>query len=554
MNFIEEKILKRGNLDKLKFRFPPEPNGSKTISVIDGVEVVRYNSGLHLGHAKAVCLNFGLARKYNAPCILRFDDTNPKTEESEYVDSMIEDIRWLGFEPSDITYTSDYFEFIYSCIVSLIMNGKAYVDSSTSEEIASMKGTTTLPGSNSPFRDRSLEDNLDLLKKMKDGDFKEGSMVVRAKIDMSDPNMIMRDPILYRIIDTPHFRTGSNWKIYPMYDFAHPLCDYYEKITDSLCTLEFEVHRPLYNWILSNCNLGGDLPEETEFARLNVDYSIMSKRKIKLLMDNSVVDGWDDPRLLTISGLRRRGYTPESIVNFCEKIGVTKRESLISHLLLEESLREDLNKKSRRLMGVMDPIKLTIKNWDSVVEWVEIDNNPEDPLMGTRLVPFSDNLYIEREDFRVEANAKYHRLKIGGEVRLKGAYIVKAVDYIENNGVITEVICEYDPTSRSGEGESRKVKGTIHWVARDYSISREVNDYDVLFDHPNPDGNDKNFLDHINTESISKKVGKFETSILGISTGDPVQMMRKGYYVLDIDGKSFNRSVSLKEGFIKLSL
>jgi len=549
MNFIEEKILSKGNLEKLKFRFPPEPNGSKTI-VIDesGNESIKYDSGLHLGHAKSICLNFGLAKKYNVPCILRFDDTNPRSEESEYINSMIRDIEWLGFSLNEISYTSDYFDFIYSCVVSLMLNGKAYIDDLTSEEIANMKGTTTSPGTNSPFRDRSLEENLDLLNRMKLGEFPERSKVVRAKIDMSDPNMIMRDPILYRIIDVDHFRTGNAWKIYPMYDFAHPLCDYYEKITDSLCTLEFEIHRPLYMWVLEHCNLGGNFPEETEFARLNVDYSVMSKRKIKNLIDNGFISGWDDPRLLTISGLRKRGYTPESIKNFCERIGVTKRESLISHLLLEESLREDLNKKSKRIMGVMDPIKLTISNWKSGVEWVEIDTNPEDTSMGTRFVPFSNEVYIEREDFRKEANSKYHRLKIGGEVRLKGSYIIKAVDCVEENGEVIEVICEYDPTTIS---EPRKVKGTIHWVSCDHSIERDVYEYDVLFDHPNPDGGGRNYMDHINKESIFRKSGKFDVGILDLNIGETVQMMRKGYYVLDTDGESFNKSVSLKESFPK---
>jgi len=548
MNFIEEKIVKKGNLDKLKFRFPPEPNGTKVVTISDGKEVIKYNSGLHLGHAKAMCLNFGLAEKYGAPCILRFDDTNPSTEEAEYVNSMIKDIEWLGFRPSKITYTSDYFEMVYEKLIFLAKKGLVYVDSSTSDEIASMKGTPTSPGINSPYRDRSIDSNLDLIDKMRLGYFPEGSMIVRAKIDMSHPNMIMRDPILYRIVDKPHHRTKSDWKIYPMYDFAHPLCDYFEEISDSLCTLEFEVHRPLYMWVLMNCDLSGNIPEETEFARLNLDYSIMSKRKIKLLSDEGLVDGWDDPRLPTISGLRRRGYTPESIRNFCDKVGVTKRESLISHLLLEECLREDLNKRSRRFMGVMDPIKLTIKNWVGGYELIEVENNPEDPSMGMRKIPFSRSLWIEAEDFRKEANSKYHRLKLGSEVRLKGAYIVKAIDCIEIDGKITEVICEYDPNTKSGSSD-RKVKGTIHWVSCDYGILRKVNEYDVLFDHPNPDGNGKDFLDHLNKESLVVREGYFEPFILDLKVGECVQMMRRGYYTLDKDGISFNRSVSLKEGF-----
>lgn len=548
MNFIEEKIVKRGNLDKLKLRFPPEPNGTKIISISDGKEVIKYNSGLHLGHAKSMCLNFGIAEKYGAPCILRFDDTNPSTEESEYVNSIIKDVEWLGFTPSKITYTSDYFDYIYDRLIYLAKKGLVYVDLSTSEEMAEMKGTPTTSGVNSPYRDRDIETNLDLINRMKIGEFPEGSMTIRAKIDMSDPNMIMRDPVLYRIINKPHHKTGSAWNIYPMYDFAHPLCDYVEEITDSLCTLEFEVHRPLYMWVLMNCDLSGTLPEETEFARLNLDYSIMSKRKIKILIEEGIIDGWDDPRLPTISGLRRRGYTPDSIKNFCDKVGVTKRESLISHLLLEGCLREDLNKKARRIMGVMEPIKLTIENWPiGLVETLEIENNPEDPSMGSRSVLFSGSLWIESEDFKKEANSKFHRLKLGGEVRLKGAYIIKAVDCIEIDGKITEVICEYDPSTKSG-GSDRKVKGTIHWVNKDSAIFRRVRDYDILFDHPNPDGNGKDFLNHLNNESILEKVGIFESEILNIKIGDTVQMIRRGYYCLDSDN-TFNRSVSLKEGF-----
>lgn len=548
MNFIEEKIVKKGNLDKLKLRFPPEPNGTKIVSIVDGMEVIKYNSGLHLGHAKSMCLNFGIAEKYGASCILRFDDTNPSTEESEYVDTMIKDIEWLGFKPSKVTYTSDYFDLIYEKLIYLAKKGLVYVDLSSSEEIAMLKGTPTSPGIDSPYRDVDYKLNLDLIERMRSGEFPEGSMTIRAKIDMSHPNMIMRDPILYRIIDTPHYRTGSKWKIYPMYDFAHPLCDYFEEITDSLCTLEFEVHRPLYMWVLMNCDLSGTIPEETEFARLNLDYSIMSKRKIKSLSDIGIVDGWDDPRLPTISGLRRRGYTPESIRNFCDKVGVTKRESLISHLLLEECLRVDLNKRSKRIMGVMDPIKLTIKNWTGPDEILEIENNPEDPSMGSRSVLFGGSLWIESEDFMKEANSKYHRLKLGGEVRLKGAYIIKAVDCIEVDGRVIEVICEYDPETKSGM-PSRKVKGTIHWVNRDTGIFRNVNNYDILFDHPNPDGNGKDFLNHLNKDSLITNDGVFEPSILNLRIGESVQMVRKGYYTLDKDGSSLNRAVSLKEGF-----
>lgn len=549
MNFIEEKILKRGGTKNLKFRFPPEPNGSKSvIELEDGTTVTKYNSGLHLGHVKSMCLNFGLSEKYDSPCVLRFDDTNPASEESEYVNSMISDIEWLGFIPSDITYTSDYFSSIYEKLIHLAKKGLVYVDESSSEEISIGKGTPTSPGENSPYRNRSIELNLNLINRMKLGEFRPGSMTIRAKIDMSSPNMIMRDPIVYRILDTPHHRTGNDWKIYPMYDFAHPLCDYFEGISDSLCTLEFEVHRPLYMWVLHNCDLSGTLPEETEFARLNLDYSIMSKRKIKTLIDEYIVDGWDDPRLPTVSGLRRRGYTPESLKNFCNKVGVTKRDSLVSHLILEECLRSDLNKKARRFMGVVDPIKLTICNWPKgKTEIVHLDNNPEDPSMGTREVEFSGELWMESNDFKKEFNAKYHRLKIGGEVRLKGAYIVKAVDFIEEGGEIVEVICEYDPKTKSGSESTRKVKGTIHWVSRGHSISRRVNDYDLLFSHPNPDGNGKNFLEHVNNDSLVTRWGYFEKEIVKLKIGESVQLIRNGYYTLDKDGSSFNKSVALKE-------
>jgi glutaminyl-tRNA synthetase len=385
MNFIEEKLIEKNNLDKLTLRFPPEPNGF-----------------LHIGHAKSICLNFGLAEKYNRLCNLRFDDTNPLSEKEDYVNSIIEDVKWLGFTPNKIVNTSDYFDFLYECAKTLIKKGLAYVDDSTSEEIARLKGTPTIPGMNSPFRGRSVDENLDLFERMKLGEFREGSRILRAKIDMSSPNMILRDPVLYRIIETPHHRTGDMWKIYPMYDFAHPLSDYIEGITDSLCTLEFEVHKPLYMWVLENCDLENPLPEETEFARLNIDWTVMSKRKLKRLVEEGHVSGWDDPRMPTISGLRRRGFTPASIREFCERISVTKRESVVSYSLLEECLRGELNKSANRLMGVFDPIKLVITNWDSGVEMLEIENNPEDSNSGVRMVPFSGELWIEREDFREE--------------------------------------------------------------------------------------------------------------------------------------------------------
>jgi glutaminyl-tRNA synthetase len=537
MNFIEEKILDKGNLDRLTLRFPPEPNGH-----------------LHAGHAKSIILNFGLAEKYNRPCNLRFDDTNPITEDKHYVESIIEDIKWLGYNPSNIFYTSDYFDFLYSCAIILIKKGLAYVDDSTSEEIANLKGTPTIPGKDSPYKSRTIEENLDLFNRMRLGEFVEGSKILRANIDMTSPNMILRDPVLYRIISTPHHRTGDTWKIYPMYDFAHPLSDYKEGITDSLCTLEFEVHRPLYMWVLENCDLENPLPEETEFARLNLDYTVMSKRKLKRLVEEGFVDGWNDPRMPTISGLRRRGFTPESIKEFCDRISVTRKESVVSYLLLEECLRVDLNKRSNRLMGVMKPIKLTIINWDNGTEWVEVENNSEDSNAGTRMVPFGGKLWIESEDFCINPDKKYNRLKPDGEVRLKGGYVVKATDYIiDESGNVIEVKCTYDPLSKSGMTLDRKIKGTIHWVSAEHGINVEVRDYDRLFTESNPDDLG-DFTSCLNKESlIINKDAIFEPSVINCNVGNPVQMMRKGYYVLDSDSTPdelvFNKTVSLKESY-----
>jgi glutaminyl-tRNA synthetase len=532
MNFIEEKILKKGNINNFKLRFPPENNGY-----------------LHIGHAKSICLNFGLSEKYNRPCNLRFDDTNPVNESEEFTESIKKDIEWLGYKPANILHTSDYFDFIYSCAITLIKKGLAYVDDSTSEEIASLKGTPTVPGKPSPYYSRSIEDNLDLFERMKNGEFEEGSRILRAKIDMTSPNMILRDPVLYRIINKSHHHVGNKWKVYPMYDFAHPLSDYIEGITDSLCTLEFEVHRPLYMWVLENCDLELPHPEETEFARLNIDYTVMSKRKLKRLVEEGFVDGWDDPRMPTISGLRRRGYTPEAIKDFCERIGVTKKESVVSYLLLEECLRVDLNKKADRLMGVMNPIKLTITNWNKGTEWVEIENNPEDPNSSKRSVPFTGELFIEEDDFREDADKKYFRLKLGGEVRLKGAYVVMATDIIkDSNGKVIEVLCEYDPNSKSGMDLGRKVKGTIHWVSVEHGVKMEVKEYDNLFIDAEP--NEEDFTKSLNVNSlvINNNV-VFEPAVKDCMMGKSVQMVRKGYYVLDKDGKSFNKTVSLKEGW-----
>ena len=537
MNFIEEKILSKNNLDKLKLRFPPEPNGES----------------LHIGHAKSICLNFGLAEKYNRPCNLRFDDTNPSAEKAEYVDGIIDNIKWLGFTPAETLYTSDYFSELYNYAVTLIKKGLAYVDDSTSEEIALLKGTPTTFGKDSPYKSRTIEENLDLFNRMKLGEFSEGSKTLRANIDMTSSNMILRDPIIYRMINKTHHHVGDTWKIYPMYDFAHPLSDFIEGITDSLCTLEFEVHRPLYMWVLENC-VTGDLPEETEFARLNIDYTIMSKRKLKRLVEEGFVSGWDDPRMPTISGLRRRGFTPKSIRDFCEEISVTRSNSIISHKLLEECLRVDLNKSANRMMGVINPIKLTIVNWDKGTEWVEVENNPEEPNAGTRMVPFTGVLWIESEDFSINPDKKYNRLKPDGEVRLKGGYVVKAIDYItDESGKVSEVMCTYDPLSKSGMTLDRKIKGTIHWVSTEHGINVEVRDYDSLFTISNPDELE-DFTTGINEKSLTvNNSAIFEPSIINCSIGNTVQMIRKGYYVLDGDSISdkfiFNRTVSLKESY-----
>ncbi len=532
MNFIEEKIIEKGNLDRLKLRFPPNPNGI-----------------LHIGHAKSIILNFGLSEKYNGTCNLRFDDTNPSVEKDEYVKSIIEDIEWLGYKPTNTLFTSDYFEFIYNSAITLIKKGLAYVDDSTSEEIALLKGTPTVTGKPSPYYSRTIEENLDLFNRMRLGEFVEGSRILRAKIDMSSPNMILRDPVIYRIINKTHHHTGDTWKIYPMYDFAHPLSDYIECITDSLCTLEFEVHRPLYMWVLDNCNLTNPFPEETEFARLNIDYTVMSKRKLKRLVEEGFVSNWSDPRLPTISGLRRRGFTPKSIRDFCEEISVTRSNSIISYKVLDECLRRDLNKSANRLMGVFDPVKLVITNWDKVTEWVEVENNPEDTSAGIRMIPFSGELWIEREDFREESNNKFHRLKLGGEVRLKGGYVVMSNSVVKDGDIITEIHCTYDPLSKSGMELNRKVKGVIHWVSVEHGINLPVNEYDNLFTESNPDELE-DFTTCINPNSLSvNNKAVFEPSIEVLERGVPVQMMRKGYYVLDKDG-GLNKTVSLKESWI----
>lgn len=538
MNFIEEKIVDKGNVSNIKLRFPPEPNGY-----------------LHIGHAKSICLNFGLAEKYNGICNLRFDDTNPTTEDKHFVESIKKDIAWLGYSwNGDVKYTSDYFKTLYDCAVILIKKGLAYVDDSTSEELAELKGTPTVPGKPSWYKiSRSIADNLDLFERMKNGEFAEGSKILRANIDMASPNMILRDPVIYRIINKTHHHVGDAWKIYPMYDFAHPISDYLEGITDSLCTLEFEVHRPLYNWFLNNLDLTDELPEETEFARLNIDYTVMSKRKLKRLVDEGFVSGWDDPRMPTISGLRRRGYTPESIREFCERIGVTKHDSIIGHNLLEECLRVDLNKRANRLMGVMDPVHVIITNWDEFYDatrLVEIENNPEDESAGKRMVPFTRDIWIEREDFKEEADNKFFRLKLGGEVRLKGAYVIKANEVVKEGDKIVAIKCTYDPLTKSGMPVERKVKGTIHWVSVDHGVDVEVREYGRLFSDATPDKYDDDFINYLEKDSlVINKKAVFEPEVMNCLAGEPVQMVRKGYYVRDMGFANivFNRTVSLKE-------
>jgi glutaminyl-tRNA synthetase len=534
MNFIEEKIVEKGNVNNVKLRFPPEPNGY-----------------LHIGHAKSICLNFGLAEKFGRPCNLRFDDTNPAAEDNHFVESIKNDVNWLGYNwDGDVKFTSDYFSFLYECAIKLIKKGLAYVDDSTSEEIAALKGTPTTVGKPSPYYSRTVEENLDLFERMKNGEFAEGSKILRAKIDMTSPNMILRDPVMYRIINKIHHHVGDTWKVYPMYDFAHPLSDYLEGITDSLCTLEFEVHRPLYNWFLNNLDLENTLPEETEFARLNIDYTVMSKRKLKRLVEEGFVSGWDDPRMPTISGLRRRGYTPESIKEFCERVGVTRKDSLISHLLLEECLRNDLNKRANRLMGVMDPVKVVITNWPGGVEYVEVENNPEDLNSGKRMIPFTGELWIEGEDFREVADNKFFRLKPGGEVRLKGAYVIKAEEIVKEGDKVIEIRCTYDPLTKSGMAVERKIKGTIHWVSIEYGVNAIVNEYGRLFNDATPDKYEDDFINYLSNDSlVVNDRAVFEPAVLECVPGNPVQMVRKGYYVRDIDSEKivFNKTVSLKE-------
>jgi glutaminyl-tRNA synthetase len=544
LNFIEEIIendLKSGKYDTLITRFPPEPNGY-----------------LHIGHAKAICLNFGLTQKYGGYTNLRFDDTNPVTEKTEYVDSQQADIKWLGFEWKNELYTSDYFEQLYQFAVSLIEAGLAYVDHSTAEEIAQSKGTPTEPGTAGPYRSRSVEDNLALFTSMRNGEFPDGACTLRAKIDMASPNMMMRDPIIYRIKHAEHHRTGNTWCIYPMYDFAHGQSDSIENITHSICTLEYVSHRELYDWFIEKLNIFPS--HQYEFARLNLTYTVMSKRKLLQLVNDGVVSGWDDPRMPTISGLRRRGYTPESIREFCERIGIAKRENLIELSLLEFCVREHLNKIANRVMAVLDPIKLVITNYPEGQSEVLIgENNPEaEDKGGTREIPFSSELYIEREDFMEEPAKKWFRLAPGAMVRLKFAYIVKCENFVKDeNGNVTEIHCSYIPESKSGEDTSGiNVKGTIHWVSATHAKTAEIRIYDRLFSVESPDSEEGDFKDYLNPESVKVIKQAFIEPYLANATADTrYQFIRKGYYTLDTSSTPenlvFNQTVGLKDAWAK---
>ncbi|AJW64932.1 Glutamine--tRNA ligase [Elizabethkingia miricola] len=547
LNFIEQIIeedLANGlEKDKIRFRFPPEPNGY-----------------LHIGHTKAICINFGLGEKYNAPVNLRFDDTNPEKEEQEFVDSIKKDVEWLGFKWDKELYASDYFQQLYDWAVQMIKEGKAYVDEQPSEVITEQRKNPAEPGVESPYRNRPVEESLDLFEKMKNGEFESGSMSLRAKIDMISPNMNMRDPVMYRILNKPHHRTGTTWKIYPMYDWAHGESDYLEQVSHSLCSLEFENHRPLYNWYLEQVRDENKVaPKQREFARMNVTYMITSKRKLQKLIAENVVTGWDDPRMPTVSGLRRKGYTAEAIRNFIERIGVAKRENLIDIQLLEFFVREDLNKKAKRVMAVVDPVKLIIENYpEGQEEWVETENNPEDENAGTRQIPFSREIYIEREDFKEEANNKFFRLKLGGEVRLKSAYIIKA-ERVEkdDNGEVTTIYATYDDKSKSGSGTEeslRKVKGTLHWVSAPHAIPVEARMYERLFTVEQPDAEkDADFLQYINPESLNTAHGFAEPSLKDVEIGEPLQFQRIGYFTKDRDSSDeklvFNRTVTLKDSY-----
>jgi len=550
LNFIEQIVeadLKAGkNGGRLNTRFPPEPNGY-----------------LHIGHAKAICMDFGIAEKFGGTCNLRFDDTNPVKEDVEYVDSIMEDIHWLGFDWGDrLYYASDYFPKLWDLAIRLIKEGKAYVDEQSSEEIARQKGTPTQPGIESPYRNRSVEENLDLFERMNKGEFEEGRFVLRAKIDMASPNMHFRDPIMYRIIKHPHHRTGTKWNVYPMYDFAHGQSDYFEGVTHSICTLEFEVHRPLYEYFVKELADESYCPRQIEFNRLNLTYTVMSKRKLLQLVKEGLVAGWDDPRMPTICGLRRRGYTPESIKNFIQKIGYTKYDGIISVSLLEHSIREDLNKTATRVSAVLNPVKLIITNYpENKVEYLETENNPEDPEAGTHQIPFTRELYIERDDFMENPPKKFFRLAPDQEVRLKSAYIIKCTGIKkDSDGNVEEIYCEYDPDTRSGmPGSMRKVKGTLHWVSAEYSSTAEVRLYDRLFNVENPaEEKDVDFRELLNPDSLKIVDNcRIEPYLAeNAKPGNRYQFQRTGYFCVDPDSTDghlmFNRTVSLKDSWEKL--
>jgi len=550
LNFIEhivEDDLENGfSKEDLCFRFPPEPNGY-----------------LHIGHASSISLNFGLGLRYKAPVNLRFDDTNPAKEEQEFVDAIKRDVQWLGYEWNTERYASDYFQQLYDWAVELIKEGKAYVDSQTSEEMAEQKGTPTEAGKESPFRNRSVEENLELFKGMKEGKFQEGEHVLRAKIDMTSSNMLMRDPIMYRVLHRAHHRTNTDWCIYPMYDWTHGESDYIEQVSHSLCTLEFLPHRELYDWFLDQVYDSDKVrPKQREFARRNLSHTVVSKRKLARLVEDRVVNGWDDPRMPTISGLRRRGYTPESIRNFAETIGIAKRENLIDVSLLEFHVREHLNKVAPRVMAVLDPLKVVITNYpDGEEEWLDAENNPGDESAGSRTVPLSREIYIEKADFREEANRKFFRLKLGGEVRLKNGYIIKAESCTKDDeGNVVEVQCTYDPKSKSGSGTEeslRKVKGTLHWVSIKHAIEAEIRLYDRLFTDESPDTHkDKDFMEFVNPDSLKVITGYLEPSLKDSQVEDRVQFQRLGYFCVDSDSTAdklvFNRTVGLRDTWAKI--
>ena len=529
------------NQGRVVTRFPPEPNGY-----------------LHIGHAKSICLNFGVAREFNGRCNLRFDDTNPTKEEVEYVDAIQDDVRWLGFEWDNLHFASDYFEQLYEFAVHLIRAGMAYVDSLTADQIRQYRGTLTEPGKESPFRSRTADENLDMFARMRAGEFEDGAHVLRAKIDMASPNINMRDPVLYRIRRAHHHRTGDAWCIYPMYDFAHPPSDALEYITHSLCTLEFEDHRPLYDWLVENLPVPSQ-PRQIEFARLNLTYTLMSKRRLLELVQEGHVAGWDDPRMPTIVGMRRRGYTPEALRTFCDRIGVAKRENVVDVALLEHAVREDLNKRAPRLMGVVDPLRVVIENYPAdQVEEFEIVNNPEDAAAGSRRVPFARELFIEREDFMEDPPKKFFRLAPGREVRLRGAYLITCTDVVKDAaGRLTELKCRYDPATRGGDApDGRKVKSTLHWVAANTAIDAEVRLYDRLFTSENP-GAKGDFRNDLNPASLEVRTAKLEPSAASAAAGERFQFERLGYFCVDPDSRDgrlvFNRTVTLKDTWARIA-